>query len=807
MKKACNVLIMYIMLLTFSANSKGQTENIHKQTDLNPQQKIAFIWSDKPLARTGDTIRFSAFVENTGKTGAGNLSIVLKAPGGISVINSEQKIDFIPAGSYQRINWNLRAEKSDTAQLGLKVFLSSNEKAIDTNASYKILVIDRTAKYSRQELCTDEDGYWRLLEKPGTLQVGNSASLVPVTHLKSSEIKHNTYGICTHLPRSRDYEDPFNPSHLIDGNAESCWSSQQNPSQYPGMPPWAEIDMRQVIAVKQVNLVPYWHNTDFPNGFTIKTSLDGKKWMNLLAETNYKIVLNGEKRSDKVVQPFPIEKPVKARYIRIEFERLPLSGGNYAEVSLGYKARLSGIEVIDISGRNVALKSAGANIKVCDFFTGWQNTAKTVNESFDRLFDLGLKMVRVGQWGDQTEWAAVEREKGRYKMDAATDAGIRKLIDNGVDILYGLNYGNALYNQADTAWLDIGPIYKEGNPFYKNAGPRTDEQRKAFVNYVDFVVRKYGYGIKWWELWNEENGWYPGFEPVFYGKLLYEVGKHIKEINPELKLMYGGTAAPAPITTEISLREGAAPYVDGYAFHPYGIDKPEGGMGTMEYFEGKNLSQSREQTRWNRLEDIIEGVKKPFATHGKENIEVWEDEFGTNVSGLDFTYNPHMGEYSCAKYMMRFYIYSGWLNVPTAWWALYNMNKSQDWGIINQQDYSFRPMSFALQNVCSVVSDVEPIQTPDYSYKGLATDPRVIAYKKDGSEKKLVLVWAAETSTDKNRSYLSNLSFKLDSRPEKVTLTDLYWGILQPAAWSYKDGTLTIDGIIVHDYPVVITCQ
>jgi hypothetical protein len=166
-----------------------------------------------------------------------------------------------------------------------------------------------------------------------------------------------------------------------------------------------------------------------------------------------------------------------------------------------------------------------------------------------------------------------------------------------------------------------------------------------------------------------------------------------------------------------------------------------------------------------------------------------------------------MGEYSCAKYMMRFYIYCGWLKVPTAWWALYNMNKSQDWGIVDQQDYSFRPMSFALQNICSVVSDVEPIQSFDYDYKGQAPDPKVIAYKKDGNEKKLVLVWAAETNTDKIRSYPSKLSFKLNSIPEEVTLTDLYWGILQPAIWSYKDGTLTIEDIIVHDYPVVITCH
>jgi uncharacterized repeat protein (TIGR01451 family) len=804
MKKAFSFPIMFSLLL-FALYGKVQAEDNKHQTDSLSYLKIARVWADKPLARIGDTIIFSAFIENTGKIDAGNVSVELVAPDGIFISKPEQKISLITAGSYRRVNWSLRALKSDTARLGIKVLLKGENDITDKNISYKMLIVDRSVKYSRQELCTDEEGYWRLIEKPHTLQVENTNSLTPVHHLKSSEIKHNTYGICVQLPRSRDYEDPFNPSHLIDGDAESCWSSQQNPSQFPGIPPRAEIDLGKVTSVRQVNLIPYWHNTDFPTGFNIQVSLDGKKWTNLLRQTNYRINLSGEKRRDKTVQAFSIEKPVQARYIRIDFERLPLSGGNYAEVSQGYKARLSDIEVIDNSGNNAALKDEGASVSVSDFFTGWQNTKKTVNESFNRVFDLGLKMVRVGQWGDQTEWAAVEREKGKYQMDAATDEGIRKLLDNGVEILYGLNYGNALYNDTDTAWFDIGPVYKEGNPFYKHVGPRTEEQRKAFVKYTDFVVRKYGYGIKWWELWNEENGWYPGFEPVYYGKLLYEVGKHIKEIDPHLKLMYGGTAAPAPITTGISLREGAAPYVDGYAFHPYGIDKPEGGMGTMEFYEGKNLGQSREQTGWNRLEDIIAGVRKPFALHGKPDIEVWENEWGTNVSGLDFTYNPHIGEYSCAKYMMRFYLYSGWLGVPTAWWGLYNMNKSQDWGILDQQDYSFRPMSFALQNVCSVVSDVEPLRSFDCNYQGQAPDPKVIAFKKDGSDKKLILVWAAETNTDKIRTYPGKLSFRPDSVPGEVTLTDLYWGIIQKAIWSYQDGTLTIEGILVHDYPVVIT--
>lgn len=83
----------------------------------------------------------------------------------------------------------------------------------------------------------------------------------------------------------------------------------------------------------------------------------------------------------------------------------------------------------------------------------------------------------------------------------------------------------------------------------------------------------------------------------------------------------------------------------------------------------------------------------------------------------------------------------------------------------------------------------------------------MISYKRDGSDDTLVLAWAAERNTDQVRSYPSKLSFKLPARPSRVTLTDLYWGVSQPAVWSYDGGNLTIDGLIVRDYPVVITCK
>jgi hypothetical protein len=61
-------------------------------------------------------------------------------------------------------------------------------------------------------------------------------------------------------------------------------------------------------------------------------------------------------------------------------------------------------------------------------------------------------------------------------------------------------------------------------------------------------------------------------------------------------------------------------------------------------------------------------------------------------------------------------------------------------------------------------------------------------------------------NTEEVRSYPSKLAFKLAFQPKELTLTDLYWGVSQPAVWSYDSGTVTVEGLLVRDYPVVITC-
>jgi len=79
---------------------------------------VAFLWSGKPLARTGETIQFSAFVENTGGEDARDVAVKLSnSSAAITLPDSERHIACLPAGGYTRIDWNLTAAQSGPVEI------------------------------------------------------------------------------------------------------------------------------------------------------------------------------------------------------------------------------------------------------------------------------------------------------------------------------------------------------------------------------------------------------------------------------------------------------------------------------------------------------------------------------------------------------------------------------------------------------------------------------------------------------------------------------------------------------------------
>ena len=142
-------------------------------------------------------------------------------------------------------------------------------------------------------------------------------------------------------------------------------------------------------------------------------------------------------------------------------------------------------------------------------------------------------------------WGGVEWRKGDWHFDH---------LDRVLD-------------EADKAGITILPILDYNVSWANPAFQHLDE----WSEYVRRLVTRYKNRIRYWEVWNEEN--IPNFwkEPNAkdYVTLLKRTYEIIKEIDPELKVVFGGLAGVPHDYYENVLKEGGGKYFDIVNIHPY----------------------------------------------------------------------------------------------------------------------------------------------------------------------------------------------------------------------------------------------
>lgn len=134
------------------------------------------------------------------------------------------------------------------------------------------------------------------------------------------------------------------------------------------------------------------------------------------------------------------------------------------------------------------------------------------------------------------------------------------------------------------------------------------EHLDDWCDYVRTVVTRYKGDLKYWEVWNEPNigFWKPSPDPAQYTELLKATYTTIKEIDPSLIVLYGGTAGIPFEFIRKSFELGAHDYFDVMAVHPYRYPQaPEQAQITTDL-----------QKTWALLEEF--GGRKPM----------WITEFG-----------------------------------------------------------------------------------------------------------------------------------------------------------------------------------
>lgn len=415
-----------------------------------------------------------------------------------------------------------------------------------------------------------------------------------------------------------------------------------------------------------------------------------------------------------------------------------------------------------------------------------------------RMFDAGIKWARIGQYEDTSDitgWDWVEHKRGEFTVLPELDDYVDSLADNGVKIQLQLLYGNPMYTSPAGKMPDsITPTpasvhNRDMNLYSVFWPPKTPEQIDAFIRYTKWMVSRYRGRIRYYTLWNEQDGsyWNPDSDPAEYGRLLGAFVKAVHETDPDAKVVYGGQASLSADYARAALDAcQCAAGLDVFAYHTY-----PGGYSQNMNPEAMDYGAFGPLTPKN-LRDAVRSYPGI-----RSDIVFWDDEFNT-LPDL-----PHGNDETVqAKYVTRLMLYN-WANGVASWvWELINDTSSSEgdnFGIIHgmmfkPNDFTPRLVYGPLQNLDALFSDTlrDPaieISSPDF--KGIQDDAGapVLAYGfRSRTGKTVVGYWLAGHSWPHNVFAPQYVTLTLKNTGiEHPVLANIYTGEIKPLTW--KVGT------------------
>lgn len=763
------------------------------------------------IAVPGESVKVTVWVENTSGQAVENVVVKMTLPEGVQTDSAadslEQRTALRPKEA-KRYSWSVKAARPGTYAFQAE----ASAPGTDVKKRQSLCVVAK--RDPRHEFQAVTGAWSRYPDRP-TLQEGNNNPVSDFQSLPSRALKHNLFGITAHLPRDTNDEDPFIASHAVDGDPETCWGSRWWRTNVPFQPEWIEVDLGQVVPAGEIQFLPGWENSGVPQGFTIQVSTDGKKWDNVADETNYQLrqTPDGDplRQGRLTWQRFPFdERPV--RYVRLEATRLGQGPTSFFCCPIDpFQLRIAELKVLDKAGQN--LVKPGDAVRVSTTHTAWFNTPETIKKTWPYLFQSGVKLNRIGQWGDKTDWATVEKTKGKYVIEPDIDRGVTDCVKNGVDVLLTLAYGNDLYqrhhnppNLGKATWL-------RSHPFFLS-GPTTPEAVKGFADYCAFMAKHFKGRIKYFEIWNEENGWFfdasgnwNGIHIVqAYGRLLATAAKAIKEVNPEAKVMFGGLAGSSLDYPRIAMTQGAGPYVDIFAFHPYYHPLPEEAPAELLTQVGNVMERRPRPPAIKSYEQIVRAYQDVFKPY-HPNIPVWGNEWNYFAPGepamptSDTYLFPDQGELEQAKFLARFFTESAWLETGAIWWSLYNANHVQEWAVIRTADCTPRGSFYSAGYVATVLDDCRGASDVKAEVVGPAPADLVVRTYRNGKGDLLVGLWRKSKPEDGCRPAPVTLKLPKMSGAEIV---DTLYGYQQQATVKPAEGGVELPGLLVGDWPLIL---
>lgn len=632
-------------------------------------------------------------------------------------------------------------------------------------------------------------------EKDFSVQQGNTLPRAKIRPKKSWELKENRLGTSApRVPRTlmMDFQ-PYQWFHLIDGDPNTYWCSHALNFRDQEQA-WVRIDLPVATPLKEVRIVARKDGMGIPGELTIKFSSDLVRWDTVYHTDNQ----NSPGPGGTLRLPVNYTDPVRAIWILANRMSL-IKGWWYAREQ--YAFSISEVEAIDASGDNVALLARGAGATVSSTYYGDGLTAEEQNLYWPIHYDLGDKWVRVNYWESVFQWCYVEpNEKGKYYIDPRADQAITDTVKHGANIIMALDYGNWLYdsetprrNYTTRDWVEQHGQRLASLP---TASP---EALRGYVNYVRFMVRHFRDRVKYFEIWNEENGgrsvnygWGSSPQDAHeYMTLVKAVVSVIREEGPQCKILLGSTGGFGRSQVDFlkaCLDEGAGRLVDAIGLHPF-----------YDTDLGSDYYTSYPQ-RFRELRAYAEarGFKgKYLATENNWSI--------FPILGHSYA---HGGEMRQAKSILRTFVSNLGLGIYTFYCETWNTSFPWDLGLF-RVTFASNPLStvmpvggyYAFRTLATVMEEAEAAEV-QVRFQSRQADFESYGFRKPG-EIMVSVALAGSVMDGPAPRRRTTITIK-DQRAKNVTLIDLLNGFSQGLNWKQHSNDIVIPALNVPDYPVLI---
>ena len=800
---------LYLLLDTDGERKTGFLggDFLLQNTDLKDTAKDGFdlAWFDlKPgIVKPGKQVMVTALVQNSSGKLMTAVEMSLSVPQGISALENLVVGPFaLRPGEVKRAVWHVSAIRTGT----FRIATESIAGAVRARRSQWLSVV--AERDPKREFQTPT-GAWLPYPPRPTLQSANPEKLHQFRSLPSAKLKGNLFGITAHLPRSTSDEDPFRASHAADGDPATCWASRWWRTQIPFSPEWIQLDIGDAQTAGEFRFLPAWKNSGAPLGFIVQVSFDGRSWETVVDETDYHLTRAPEgstlRHGELSWQCFPFT-PRPTRFVRLLATRLQAGATSFFCAPFEpCQLRIAEMALCDRGGKPVA--SSRTSVQVSSTHYAWYNSPETIGRTWSQMLNSGVKLNRIGQWGDKIDWATVEKTKGVYTIDPDVDQHITESVKSGIEILMTLDYGNNLYQKLKDP-PDHGPTWQRGHPFLQCA-PTTPEAVQGFANYCAFMAGHFRGRVKYFEIWNEENGWFfdawseNGKTSMVraYGRALAAAAKAVKHANPEAVVVFGGTAGATLDFPRIALDEGAGPCIDIFAFHPYGHPTPESAPTQF-------LSETNGKMEWKPAPVEITNYEQEIAAFRtllhryNPNMQIWADEMNWFAPGEPPM--PTMGDQSeltQAKYLARFFAINSWLGCGAIWWSLFNANGIQEWSLIRSSDLTPRAAYFSAGYLATVLDEAHAVANLKAEVTGKAPDDLMMKVYQNRRAEVLIGLWRTSAASDNCRPVSVTLRIS-QAQVASADLVDTLYGYRQPAVVHRSGEDVIVPDLLVGDWPL-----